>query len=88
VNCPIRALTGVLLLSLCGGCANRYFAWNQPLPIDQDHGFVQTDPGYGYGYSDPGWLTPPSDHDGRAMKDFCRELGKQNLPCPVPTRFR
>jgi hypothetical protein len=72
---------------LCSGCANRYFAWNKPLPVDNDYGFVQTSYDYNAG---PLSLRPPSDsYDrSRVQKELCRELGKQNIPCPMPTRLR
>jgi hypothetical protein len=87
VNRPIRLFAAALLLFLCGGCANRYFAWNTPLPTDQEHGFVQTgDANYSYPVSSTGWLNPPNRSD--PMKSLCRELGKQGIACPAPAHIR
>jgi hypothetical protein len=86
VNALIRTFTAALLLFFCGGCANQYFAWNQPLPVDQEHGFLQTSSNYDVApFSNVPW--PHSDYSrSDAMKDFCRTLEKQGFKCPTPAR--
>jgi hypothetical protein len=88
VNCPLRVLTGALLLFLSGGCASRYFAWNEPLPVDQEHGFVSTDDADAATHGWP-WQTmhSPSDNDRQVRKELSREMNKQGFKDLAPVRL-